>query len=323
MNSPQQEAVEQESAVHVLSCAAPPSVLYDLVADVSRWPAILEPVIYVQHHGWSGQTEQYRLWALVGDRVCSWASRRELDPAGGFINFAREHDELPITEMAGIWKFQALEGGSRVELGHWFNFDGSDAERDKIIAAIDDNSTHDLAAMCRLATLGHPVSELVFSFADEVELPVSVADAYSFVYRADLWPEVLPHVGRVVLGEPQPDVQDMEMDSVGADGRVHTTRSLRLCFPGERIVYKQILPPTLLLGHCGEWEFAEHEGGTLVTSRHSVAINPTAVAEVLGPSHDLADARNYLRDVLSASSRTTLEHACDIPARAMAAGLEG
>lgn len=294
--------------MHILSCTAPPSVLYDLVADVSRWPAILNPVIHVQHFGWSGQTERYRVWALVGDQVCSWGSQRTLDPEGGCITGEREHDRLPVTSMVGRWEFRPLDGGgSRVELRHWFTSDGSSADRDRIIAAIDDNSTRDLAALCRLATLGHPVGELVFSFSDQVRLPVSAAEAYSFISRADMWPEVLPHVSRVVLTEPQPGVQDMEMDSVTADGRVHATRSLRLCFPNERIVYKQILPPQLLLGHCGAWDFAEDDGRTVVTARHTVAINPVSVAEVLGPDHSLADARDYLRDVLGASSRATLE----------------
>jgi aromatase len=310
-----------ESVVHVLSCAAPPSVLYDLVADVSRWPAILEPVIHVQHFGWSGQTERYRVWALVGDQVCSWGSHRTLDPEGGRIIGEREPDKLPVTGIVGRWDFRPLDGGSRVEVRHRFTFDGSSADRDRIIAAIDDNSTRDLTALCRLATLGHPVDELVFSFSDQVRLPVSAAEAYSFIHRADMWPEVLPHVSRVVLTEPQPGVQDMEMDSVTSDGRVHTTRSLRLCFPNERIVYKQILPPTLLLGHCGAWDFAE-DGGAVVTARHTVAINPGSVAEVLGPDHSLADVRDYLRDVLGASGRATLERACRVYPRTAGAGLK-
>jgi aromatase len=65
----------------------------------------------------------------------------------------------------------------------------------------------------------------------------------------------------------------------------------------------------LLLGHCGAWDFAEDNGGgTVVTARHTVAINPAAVTEVLGPGHSLADARRYLREVLVATSRETLEH---------------
>ncbi len=44
-----------------------------------------------------------------------------------------------------------------------------------------------------------------------------------------------------------------------------------------------------------------------MTARHTVAINPAAVSEILGPGHDLGDARMYLRDALSANSLQTLE----------------
>jgi len=301
-------AREQETAVHVLSCAAPSAALYNLVADVSRWPAIMDQVLHVQYSGRSGRAEWFELWALVGDRVSSWRTKRGLDPKGGSITFEQEHTEASIAEMGGRWEFRPLgEGGSRVELHHWFTVEGDAADRERINAAVDYNSTRDLAALCRLATLGPSVNELVFSFSDQVRLPVSAAEAYSFIHRSDLWPDVLPHVNRVVLSEPQPGVQDMEMEGITADGQVHTTRSLRLCFPAERIVYKQLIPPALLLGHCGEWEFTEDGDGTVVTSRHTVAINPAAVAEVFGSGHTLSDARKRVREVLGASSRATLE----------------
>ena len=257
---------------------------------------------------------------LVGDQVCSWRTRRSLDPDQGQITFEQERTHRPVTGMAGRWEFRPLDdGGSQVELSHWFTVDGGDAERDQVAAAVDHNSTRDLAALCRLATLGSAVNELVFSFADQVRLPVSAAEAYEFIERSDRWPQVLPHVSRVELTEPQPGVQDMEMESVTVDGRVYTTRSLRLCFPGERIVYKQLVPPAMLFGHCGAWEFADTDRGSVVTARHTVAVNPAAVGEILGPGHDLADARMYLRDALSANSLQTLEFAASIGSQAVGA----
>jgi aromatase len=137
------------------------------------------------------------------------------------------------------------------------------------------------------------------------------------VNRADLWPDRLPHVERVELTEGPPGVQDMTMDTVTSEGTRHTTRSIRLCFPTERIVYKQLVPPALLLGHSGSWRFgpaARPDGsggadGAVVTSRHMVAIDPTRVEPILGAGSTLGDARAYLRDALGANSRATLAHA--------------
>jgi hypothetical protein len=101
----------------------------------------------------------------------------------------------------------------------------------------------------------------------------------------------------------------MEMDTVTADGSAHTTRSIRVCLPYESIVYKQLVPPALLLGHSGAWTFEDTADGAVVTAEHTVAIDPAAVAGVLGEGATIARAREFLRSALGANSRTTLAHA--------------
>ncbi len=299
----------QETVVHALDCTAPASILYELVADVSRWPTIMPPFIHVQYLDRSDTDERWQAWGLVGDQVRTWVSRRHLDPERGRITFEQESTDGPFAYMGGQWNFEQRDDGSHVVLQHRFTPKGDSAERDKVVAAVDSNSMRDLAALCQLATLGHPIDELVFSFSDQLRLPVSAADAYSFVHRSDLWPELLPHVSRVTLSEPRAEVQFMEMDTVTGDGQAHTTQSIRLCFPPGTIVYKQLLPPSLLLGHSGAWDFGEDDAGTVVAGRHSVAINPAAVGAVLGSGCTLADAREYLREALGANSRATLSRA--------------
>jgi aromatase len=55
--------------------------------------------------------------------------------------------------------------------------------------------------------------------------------------------------------------------------------------------------------------FGAAPDGGVVTARHTVAIDPAAVTEVLGAGATLDDARSHLRDVLGANSRATLSHA--------------
>lgn len=299
----------RETVVHALDCAAPESVLYELVADASRWPTIMPPFIHVRYLDRSDTDERWQAWGRIGDRVQTWVSRRHLDPERGRITFEQESTDAPFAYMGGQWDFEERDGGSHVVLQHRFTVNGDEAERARVVAAVDNNSMRDLAALCQLATLGHPIDDLVFSFTDELRLPVSADEAYSFVNRSDLWPELLPHVSRVDLTEPRAGVQFMEMDTVTSDGQAHTTQSIRLCFPPGNIVYKQLVPPSLLLGHSGAWDFGEDEAGTVVAGRHSVAINPKAVHNVLGPGCTLADARDYLREALGANSRATLSRA--------------
>jgi aromatase len=305
--------------LHTHRAAVDPQVLYDLVADVTRWPVLFGPTLHVDVLERSATGERFRLWALVGGEAKSWTSRRTFDPDERRITFEQEQTQAPIASMGGAWRFRSrVDGTTDVELEHMFTAVGADDDpgaADRLGEAVDRNSQEELANLARLAELG-PADELVFGFEDVMPLPVPAAEAYDFVNRADLWPDRLPHVGRVELTESQPGVQDMEMDTVTSEGSRHTTRSIRLCFPSERIVYKQLVPPALLLGHSGSWAFAPaaHPDGSgapgaVVTARHTVAIDPGKVEPVLGPGRTLDDARTYLRDALGANSRATLSHA--------------
>jgi aromatase len=244
---------------------------------------------------------------VVNGEVVDWTSRRELDRPGLRIAFAQERSFPPVTAMDGDWTFRPLaDGRTEIVLRHRFAVDGDRRALERVAAGVDHNSEKELAALERVAAQGHPVDDVVLTFADTVPLPQGTASAYRFVAESDRWPTRLPHVRRVTLRRPGPGVQDMEMETVTQDGGVHTTRSLRLCFPEEnRIVYTQLRPPSVLLGHSGSWVFT---GGPLpqAVATHTVVIDAKRVPQLLGPDATLADARAHLRTVLGANSRATL-----------------
>lgn len=319
MSAPSTDGARRQRMTHSRRVAAPAEVLYDLVAGVERWPVLFGPTLHVDVLTRSATEETFRLWAMVAGEAKTWTSRRTLDPEGRRIGFEQERTQAPIASMGGAWHFRSMpDGTTEMTLEHHFTAVGDDpATLGRLAEAVDRNSEEELWALERLAVLGPSPDDLVFAFEDVVPLPARPRDAYAFVHDADRWPERLPHVGRVVLQAPQPGVQDMEMDTVTVDGDRHTTRSIRICFPHERIVYKQLVPPALLLGHSGAWAFAPGGSpgdgsagpGSVVTARHMVAIDPTRVETVLGAGSTLADARTYLRDALGANSRATLAHA--------------
>jgi aromatase len=297
---------------HVRVVHAPAEVLYGLVADVTRWPVLFGPSIDVHHLERNPGRERFRLWASVGGRVANWTSERTLDSSGLRITFDQEHSRAPITSMGGAWNFRPLPGGrTEVVLDHHFAANGQ-RPLELLADAVDRNSEDELTALERFAELDEPIEEIVATFEDTVRLPVGVAEAYGFIRHSDEWPDRLPHVRRVVLREDQEGVQNMEMDTVIADGSAHTTSSVRLCFSDERIVYKQVRPPAMMLGHCGAWYFApapDDPAASLVTARHTVAVDPGAARKMLGPRSTLADAHCYLREALGRNSSATLVHA--------------
>ncbi|MEU3950510.1 aromatase/cyclase [Streptomyces sp. NPDC029526] len=293
---------------HTLVSPAPARALYELAADVRRWPAIFKPTVHVHHLERGPHTERFHLWAMVNGEVKSWVSRRKLDPEGLRIHFDQERSAPPVASMGGEWIFEPLpDGATRITLLHDFTaVDDSPDVLEWINTALDRNSPSELNALSQVAQLC--LDDAVFSFTDRVTVARPVREAYGFLHRSDRWPEHLPHVRRVVLGEPAPGVQDMEMDTVTADGSGHTTRSIRVCVTDERIAYKQLVPPRLLLGHSGVWELSETAEGTEVTSTHTVVLNPEGVRNVLGEGTTPAEARRFVQDALSRNSRTTLEH---------------
>ncbi|WP_395365320.1 aromatase/cyclase [Streptomyces sp. YH02] len=270
--------------------------------------------------GLGATDERIRLWAVVGTGVRSWTSRRTLDPAALRVDFAQQEPSAPIVRMSGHWSFgtePAAPGATnRLALHHAWATEGGQEVGDRIEAALDHNSKEEIAAVKAWAERPQAPEELIFSFSDELLVDGPVGEVYDFLYRADLWPARLPHVAALDV-ETAPEspagtdveVQTMDMRTKAADGSVHATQSVRLCFADRRIVYKQTTVPRGLLGHTGEWLFEETSGGTLVTARHQVALDPGAVEGVFGPGTTLESARRLVRDALGGNSRRTLGEA--------------
>ncbi|MFI7410010.1 aromatase/cyclase [Streptomyces sp. NPDC049627] len=298
--------VEHTRVVH-----APPAPLYDLVADVTLWPAVFGPTVHARRLEGGRDSERIRLWATVNGRVSDWVSRRALDPARLTVGFEQEVSSPPVASMGGEWNFTELSGGrTEVVLKHHFTVvDDEPAAVTWVHEALDRNSAAELAALARIAESGHPPREIVFSFTDTLALTGPAEAAYDFVARADLWPRRLPHVAGVTLTETAPGVQDLRMETATADGSTHTTHSVRVCRRPEWIAYKQVVTPELLLGHSGLWTFGEGPKGPFATASHTVALNPEAVSRVLGADRTTADARQHVRELLGRNSRTTLSYA--------------
>ncbi|MEW2086938.1 aromatase/cyclase [Streptomyces sp. NPDC005283] len=295
---------------HSVELAAPAGVVYGLIADAVRWPLFFPPNVHVERLEFDGTNERLRMWATANGEVRSWLSHRVQDPQDRLIEFRQQNAQAPVESMNGTWIVQERgTGASVLTLLHDFTVVGNRAE-DVAWAelATDTNTRSQLANIKRLAESWPQLDELVLSFEDSVRVNGPAELVYDFLYRASDWPELIPHVTRLDLTEDVPGVQVMAMDTRTADGSVHTTESVRVCFPhAGRIVYKQTTPPALMAAHTGEWSVLPDERGVSVVSQHSVVLRQEAVAGVLGPEADLARARRYVREALGRNSTVTLE----------------
>ena len=298
--------MQNSQTVHI---AAPATVVYDLISDVGQWPQFHPPAVHAEYLERDDGGDLVRLWSLRGDdAVRSWRARRTLDRAGLTITFEHEDPEPPARRVSGGWFLrEESDDSTTVEMRHEVTLpDDRDGAADALLSGIDAGARAYLATLKDTAERWKELEQLVIAFEDPLFIAGSIEDAYRVLYEADKWPERMAHVERIDMTEDEPNVQFFDMDTKTPDGRPHTTRSVRLCFPHHKIIYKQVHLPALLDAHTGHWTFTETPEGVVATARHAATIKPAALA-VLGEGTTVPGARRYLRRVLSANSVSNLQ----------------
>jgi ribosome-associated toxin RatA of RatAB toxin-antitoxin module len=305
------ERTGKRQVEHQIKVLAPAERVYELIADVTQWPRIFPPTVHIEHVERGTSEERIRLWATANGAVKTWMSRRWLDAGARRVQFRQEVSQPPVAAMGGTWIVEPLTATEcLVRLLHDYQAVDDTAENLAWIErAVDRNSNAELAALKSTAELGDDRDDLMMTFEDTVHIAGSARDVYEFIYDATQWARRLPHVARVSLVEDVPNIQLLEMDTRTKDGSVHTTTSVRICFPEDKIIYKQTVLPALMTVHTGRWLLEENAEGVTATSQHTVVIKPSAVASVLGAGKTVADARNFVRTALSTNSLATLGHA--------------
>lgn len=296
---------------HIININAPADTIYGLISDVTKWPYIFTPTVHVQTMQLDDSNERLRLWAFANGEVRTWASRRTLDPVGKRIRFHQVVSSPPVESMGGEWIVEAqADGSTRVVLLHDFTIINDDADdRAFVTRAVDHNSNAELASLKKAAELGEAFDLLVLTFTESVYVEARADKVYEFLNRADLWPDRLPHVAALKLDETVPNVQSMTMDTKSVDGSIHTTSSVRVCFPNEAIVYKQTGTPEIMAAHTGRWDIRDNGAGVELSSTHTVVIKPEVVPKVLGPQGTVQQAREKIQHALATNSMTTMQHA--------------
>ncbi|UQA97727.1 aromatase/cyclase [Streptomyces halobius] len=288
--------------------AAPADQVYALIRDAVDWPQHFIPTLHVERAALGPDSERLWIWATANGDVTHWTSHRTLDPRRRRIVFEQEVCSPPVAAMSGEWTVDdGPDGGCELVLHHTFSaVDDLPENVDWITSATDRNSRTELANIRALAENAQADAELLFSFADSETVRGPSEQVYAFLQEAGAWPDRLPHVSRLDLREPSEGLQLMTMVTRAGNGSEHTTESVRVCFPHDRIVYKQLTTPPLMATHIGQWLLQETDDGVCVTSHHTIRVNEAAIPAVLGPEATPATARDYLREAVGGNSAATL-----------------
>jgi C7-C12 aromatase (ARO/CYC) len=284
-----------------VSVTAPAELVFDLVAGLQNWSQFHGPSVHAEPLGRRDGAEEFQHWWVIDDRtVRTWRARWRFDREALRIGYEYDPAEPAAAARRGEWTFHRLSDTAtevRVEqetTGDPSDVASADRELRELLTCVQDAAEHH-----------EERQDLVVDFEDPLFVAGAIDDAYAYLYEADKWPDRIPHVSRLVLEERVPNIQFFDMDTTTPDGSAHTTRSVRICLPGDKIVYKQIQLPKLLTGHTGHWKFTPTREGFVLGARHTAIIKPSALS-ILGEGTSVLDARKYLRRVLSANSMGNL-----------------
>jgi C7-C12 aromatase (ARO/CYC) len=306
---PKSEAhVVERSAV----VQAPADAMFDIIVDVENWPQLLSSVAHVERTVHSDSSDEAQLWVVRGhDQAATWTSFRTIDRDAMKVAFRNEPPAGPTTESGGEWSVERTGDDSCVlTVRHsYVPKDGVPAAAvDEMAAGIGKHSEAQLEELRFAAENREELAELTIDFEDPLFIGGTQEDSYALLYRANEWPDRFPHVTRIDMTEDGNGIQFFDMDTLTPDKRPHTTRSVRVCMPFHKIVYKQISLAPLLTAHRGHWLFTETPEGVIASARHVATIKRSAL-DLLFPGATVQDARNYLRKVLSANSVANLRFA--------------
>lgn len=283
---------------------APATLVFDLLAAVEEWVPFHGPAVHTEQTGGlhNGAPVTRHWWVVDDHTVRVWDAAWTPDRAELTVTYRGVGATGP---SYGIWTVTELPD-ARCELA----VEHRAVDGDETYGGLGPQSLLDDVVLA--AENADARRDLVVDFEDELFVAGALDDCYAYLYEAQKWPERIPHVARLDLQEPGENIQFFDMDTSTSDGHPHTTRSVRICRPGDRILYKQIHLPALLDGHTGHWNFTQTREGVVIGARHTATIKPSALP-LLGKGTTVLDARKYLRRVLSTNSmgnlRLTKQHA--------------
>jgi aromatase len=108
------------TAQHTIRVAAPPKRVFELVANVDRWPTLFDSIVSVEHLGFDGVCERVRFQRTVGGEVLTWTSVRELNPKRLQVRFRQIGVSAPLASLGGLWLVAPQGLGSAVALDHYY-----------------------------------------------------------------------------------------------------------------------------------------------------------------------------------------------------------
>jgi aromatase len=108
------------TARHTIRVAAPPKGVFEMVANIDCWPALLAPLEEVEHLGFEGVCERIRFTKRVDGVTQDLTMVRELNAKRMQVRFRQVDVQPPLASMGGIWLVLPKGSGSVVSLDQYY-----------------------------------------------------------------------------------------------------------------------------------------------------------------------------------------------------------
>ncbi|GAA0925276.1 aromatase/cyclase [Virgisporangium aurantiacum] len=298
---------------HTVTVEAPAGTVFDLVADVDQSTRFFPGVVHAESAergaDTGADTDVIDRWTLDGEVIRGWRARRTLDRAGGTITFEHVDPRPPVTFTTGRWRFTP-DGDARttVELRHEFGT-ADPAAAAAVAARMEQGITTQLDRLRQVAEQRDEILDLEITYQVSLLIKGRLEDVYDYFYDARQWPARIPHCLRTDVREDEPDRQLVEMEVTVPSGAVHVTRQARVCFPNDKIMWRQIggLPP-LDQALFGYTRFEQRPDGVLTTSCTTEVLKPAMVAK---RGWTVQEAKDHVSEVRGGRNLGALQSAQD------------
>lgn len=97
--------------------AAPPQRVFELVANIDRWPTLVDSLAAVERLGFEGVCERVRFSARSGE---TWTSVREMNTRRLQVRFRQVSPKMPFASAGGLWLVVPKGTGAAIALDHYF-----------------------------------------------------------------------------------------------------------------------------------------------------------------------------------------------------------
>ncbi|MGQ4615005.1 hypothetical protein [Nocardia sp. R7R-8] len=270
-----------------------------ILAEVHSWPLFAGPVIHARALTATNDVETFELWLEDDGSVRSVGLERRATEESTTLIFGvgpdapttvvrYRDDTADVVDIETVWA------------------SGSD---DATAVSVEPVVRRILAELAESADLPGGAGAWVYTFEDVVRTHGSVGDVFEFLSRLELWPSSLAHVHDVTYDEDDDGVQTVCTTVLGDDGTQHDIPSIRICLGRARIVYKPRTVPPIARAHLGQWSVQQHADSVTITGRHTIALDPAGVRQVLGADATVEAATRLVRSALGKHSLDTLEAA--------------